>query len=134
ELNRAANRVAHWARAHGLGRGHRVALLMQNRPEFLETWAGLAKAGVTTALINTNLTGRALEHAVTTADAKHWIVGAECLPLCEGLDTGRWQLWVAVERGTSAAQLPPGALDLASDLATRPPANLPPGSRDALRA
>ena len=134
ELNRAANRVAHWARAHGLGRGHRVALLMQNRPEFLVTWAGLAKAGVTTALINTNLTGRALEHAVTTADVKHWIVGAECLPLCDGLDTGRWQLWVAVEPGAPVPKLPPGALDLASDLATRPSANLPPSSRDESRA
>ena len=46
EYNRAANRVAHWALAHGIGRGARVALLMQNRPEFLEIWAGLAKVGV----------------------------------------------------------------------------------------
>ncbi|HTO52608.1 MAG TPA: long-chain-acyl-CoA synthetase [Myxococcota bacterium] len=130
ELNRRANRVAHWARAHGLGRGQRVALLMQNRPEFIETWAGLAKAGVTTALINTNLTGRALEHALTTADVKHWIVGAECLSLCAGLDTGRWQLWVSAEPGAPTSELPAGALDLPSDLATRPSANLPPGSRE----
>jgi fatty-acyl-CoA synthase len=130
ELNRRANRVAHWAKAHGLGRGQRVALLMQNRPEFVETWAGLAKAGVTTALINTNLTGRALEHAIVTADAKHWIVGAECLPQCAGLDTGRWQLWVSSEPGAPPAALPAGALELASDLATRPSANLPAGSRD----
>ncbi|HTO07506.1 MAG TPA: long-chain-acyl-CoA synthetase [Myxococcota bacterium] len=134
ELNREANRVAHWARAHGLGRGHRVALLMQNRPEFLEIWAGLAKAGVTTALINTNLSGRALEHALATADAKHWIVGAECLGLCDGIDTGRWQLWVATEPGAPVPKLPAGALELGSELATRPSANLPPGSRDESRA
>src|SRR5512139_1286612 len=47
EYNRAANRVAHWAIAQGLGRGQRVALLMNNRPEFLETWAGIAKVGAT---------------------------------------------------------------------------------------
>ena len=135
ELNRAANRVAHWARANGLGRGQRVALLMQNRPEFLEIWAGLAKAGVTTALINTNLSGRALEHAVTTADAKHLIAGAECLPACVSLGMGApWQLWVASEPGAAAGDLPHGAHDFARELATRPSANLPPGSRAEARA
>ncbi|MFI5315087.1 MAG: long-chain-acyl-CoA synthetase [Myxococcota bacterium] len=135
ELNRAANRVAHWARAQGLGRGQRVALLMENRPEFLEIWAGLAKAGVTTALINTNLTGRALEHAITTADAKHLIAGAECLAACASLAAGApWQVWVASEPGAPSAALPHGALDLTSDLATRPSANLPAGSRSESRA
>src|SRR5262245_24097796 len=106
---------------------------MLNRPEFLEIWAGLAKAGVTTALINTNLTGRALEHAITTADAKHLIVGAECLASCESLGSNPpWQTWVASEPGVRVS-LPHGAVDLASDLATRPSANLPAGSRAAAR-
>ena len=134
EFNRAANRVGHWARAQGLGRGQRVALLMQNRPEFLETWAGLAKAGVTTALINTNLTGRALEHAITTADAKHLIAGSECLAACESLASGApWQVWVARELGAAPVELPHGALDLASDLTTRPSANLPADARASAR-
>ena len=135
ELNRAANRVAHWARANGLGRGERVALLMHNRPEFLEIWAGLAKAGVTTALINTNLSGRALEHAISTADAKHLIAGAECLPACVTLGmSAPWQLWVAAEPGTPTTELPHTALDFDAELATRPSANLPPGSRAESRA
>ncbi len=134
EYNRAANRVAHWARANGLGRGQRVALLMLNRPEFLEIWAGLAKAGVTTALINTNLTGRALEHAIATADAKHLIVGTECLAACAGLGASApWQVWVAGEASVRAPELPHGAVDLLSDLATRPSANLPRDSRAEFR-
>ena len=40
--NREANRVAHWGLAQGLLAGDVVALLMQNRPEFLSVWAGLA--------------------------------------------------------------------------------------------
>jgi fatty-acyl-CoA synthase len=123
EWNREANRVAHWGRAHGLGRGARVALLMQNRPEFLAVWAGLSKLGVTTALINTNLTGRALEHAIATADAKHLIAGGECVAACAELANAPWQLWVANEPGAAAAELPPGARDFAADLATRPSAN-----------
>jgi fatty-acyl-CoA synthase len=39
---------------------------------------GLAKVGVTTALINTNLTGRALTHALETAGARHLVLGSDC--------------------------------------------------------
>jgi len=130
DYNRAANRVAHWALAQGIGRGQRVALLMQNRPEFLETWAGLAKVGATSALINTNLAGRALEHAIATADAKHVIVGSECLAALAGLDgTAPWQVWVALEPGSESATPPQGARDLTAELATRPSANPPPSAR-----
>jgi fatty-acyl-CoA synthase len=135
EWNRAANRVAHWAHAHGLGRGQRVALVMQNRPEFLEIWAGLAKAGVTTALINTNLAGRGLEHAIATADAKHVIAGGECLAACAELGAAApWQLWVADEPGAVKSALPSGARDFAAELATRPSANLPKDVRAECRA
>src|SRR6187549_135859 len=55
EIERAANRVAHWAHAQGVRRGDVVALLMENRPEYLFAWIGLAKIGAVTSLINTNL-------------------------------------------------------------------------------
>src|SRR5579862_4699128 len=57
DFNAAANRVAHWGHAHGLRVGDRVALLMQNRPEYLYAWGGLAKLGVVVPLINPNLRG-----------------------------------------------------------------------------
>ncbi len=124
DYNRNANRVAHWAIAHGIGRGARVALLMHNRPEFLETWAGLAKVGATTALINTNLTHRALEHAIATADAKHVIVGSECLESLATIDgAAPWQVWVLPDKGSESVSAPSGARDLAADLAARPSAN-----------
>ncbi len=130
EYNRGANRVAHWALAQGIGRGQRVALLMQNRPEFLETWAGLAKVGATSALINTNLTGRALEHAIDTADARHLIVGSELLPLLATVDdASKWQVWVANDPASDPVSSPAGARDLADDLASRPSANPPASAR-----
>ena len=67
DWNARANRVAHWAHAQGLKRGDVVALLMENRPEYLFVWSGLAKLGVVTALVNTNVSGSALEHALTSA-------------------------------------------------------------------
>ena len=55
EINEEANRVAHWAYELGLRRGDVVALLMENRPEYLTRWMGLGKLGVPTALLNTNV-------------------------------------------------------------------------------
>src|SRR5947207_4880392 len=49
ELDALANRIAHWALARGLGKGDAVAVLMENRPEFLAAWIGLAKVGATAA-------------------------------------------------------------------------------------
>jgi fatty-acyl-CoA synthase len=77
ELERAANRVARWARENGVGRGDAVALLMENRPEYVATWLGLLKVGAVAALINTNLRGTPLAHSIAIAEAKHVIVGAE---------------------------------------------------------
>ncbi|MGH0033280.1 MAG: long-chain-acyl-CoA synthetase [Myxococcota bacterium] len=79
ELDAHADRVAHWGNAAGLRTGDVAALLMENRPEYLATWLGLAKLGVTTALINTNLSGRGLRHALATSGTSHLVVGSECL-------------------------------------------------------
>jgi fatty-acyl-CoA synthase len=76
ELDREANKVARWAQAQGVGRGDVVALLMENRPEFVMNWLGLAKIGAVTALINTNLVGRPLAHSLQVSGAKHLILDA----------------------------------------------------------
>ncbi len=77
ELDRRANRYANWARAQGVGRGDCVALLMENRPDYICAWLGLFKAGAQVALINTNLMGAALAHSIAMSGARHAIVGAE---------------------------------------------------------
>jgi fatty-acyl-CoA synthase len=77
ELDDFANRIASWALSEGLGRGDVVALLMENRPEFVGIWLGLSRIGVVSALLNTNLTGDRLAHCMREAGADHWIIGAE---------------------------------------------------------
>jgi fatty-acyl-CoA synthase len=77
EYDSAANRWARWALAQGLGKGDVVALMIANRPEFLFAWAGLAKVGVVSALINTNLSGQPLAHSLRISGARHLAADAE---------------------------------------------------------
>lgn len=68
EIESRANQVAYWG--HKIASLHlrdTVALMMLNRPDFFAFWFGLAKIGVTTAFINTNVTGKALLHSVDVA-------------------------------------------------------------------
>lgn len=43
---------------------------MHNRPEYVAIWMGLAKIGIVTALVNNNLRGKSLLHALTIVDTK----------------------------------------------------------------
>jgi fatty-acyl-CoA synthase len=76
-LDARANVYARWALGQGLKRGDCVALLMENKPDFLCCWLGLFKAGLCVALINTNQRGQALAHSIEIAGAKQVIVGIE---------------------------------------------------------
>ncbi len=67
DLDRLSNKIANWALEIGLTSGDIVPLMLDNCPEYLAVWLGLAKIGATAALINTNLTGKALEHCLNVA-------------------------------------------------------------------
>jgi len=126
EYNEAANRVAHWAASTGLRAGDVVALLMQNRPEYLSTWAGLAKIGVTSAFINTNLVGHALAHAIDAAGTRKLIIGTECLDSLATLgehEPQGLQTFALRDPADAPSELPPGVLDLDAALETQPTTN-----------
>ena len=136
EHNAAANRVAHWAHEQGLRRGDSVALLMENRPEYLATWMGLSKLGVVTALINTNLTGKTLRHALATSKAAHLILGAECADrFATTADDLERILSVHVYEDADQPELPDASgwgSDFAAALEGRPDANPPASWREGL--
>jgi fatty-acyl-CoA synthase len=77
ELNALADRYAQWAHGEGIERGSCVALLMENRPEYIAVWLGLFKLGAVVALINTNLRGAALAHSIAACAARHLVLGNE---------------------------------------------------------
>ncbi|MCI4643462.1 MAG: AMP-binding protein, partial [Hyphomonadaceae bacterium] len=96
ELDAYANKVAHWALEQGLTPGDCVALVMENRPEYVAIWYGLSKVGVVTALINNNLTDKALAHCINISDASRVIFGAQQDEAAGSLDDlldGAPQLW-----------------------------------------
>ena len=80
QANRMVNRIAHAYRARGLRKGDIVALLMENRPEFVWHFLAAGKLGVAVALVNTRARGDGLVHAIAACGANHMIVGSECLP------------------------------------------------------
>jgi len=130
EFDRAANRVAHWALKQGVRKGDVVALLMENRPEYLIAWAGIAKIGAVTALINTNQTGQPLSHSLKVSGAKHLILDRELMgnfkelpPLAEAPMT----VWVT--GGPEA-----GMEDLDSALAAASDSQLPADTRFGMTA
>ena len=87
ELINGANQYSHWFLDNGLQKGDVVALLMENRPEFLMAWIGIAQVGGTSALINTNLTGNPLNHSLRISGASKLILGKELISNFETTDT-----------------------------------------------
>jgi acyl-CoA synthetase (AMP-forming)/AMP-acid ligase II len=80
QANRVVNRIAHGYRANGVRNGDVLALLMENRPEFVWHFLAAGKLGVAVALVNTRARGDGLAHALSACGATHMTVGSECLP------------------------------------------------------
>ena len=113
EYNEEANRYARWLKEQGLGRGDVVALMMENRPEYLFAWLGIIKAGATAALINTNLIKGPLAHCLNLSKANHVVLGAE---LAESYSTAADQLDRPMTVWATGGQMQ-GAHDLDAALA-----------------
>ena len=77
ELDRSVDRTARALQDAGIGPGDVVALLMDNRPEFLLAVTALSRLRAVGALLNTNATGRTLEHAIAVGRPRLVLAGAE---------------------------------------------------------
>ena len=77
ELDARASQYAHWGLQNGLQVGDCVALFLDNQPDYIAFWFGMAKIGVITALINNNLQGPGLAHCVNIANARALIFGPD---------------------------------------------------------
>lgn len=79
EVEDYSNRVANVFKNHGYRKGDTIALFLENRPEFVCLWLGLAKLGVIIPLINYNLRDQSLLHSFTVANAQAIIFGSELI-------------------------------------------------------
>jgi acyl-CoA synthetase (AMP-forming)/AMP-acid ligase II len=103
DVDARANQYARWFLGRGIGKRDVVALLMDNRPDFLFVQLGLAKLGAVAALINTSLTGKALGHAIAAGSPKLVVVGSEHAAAVAS-EQGAWEHGADV-----VVQLEPGA-------------------------
>ena len=74
---------AAWAWRMDLAPGDVVCLMMPNCPEYLAIWLGIIQRGGVVALINTNLVGDALRHAIDIVQPRHLIATDTLLRECE---------------------------------------------------
>lgn len=96
QLWERANRYSRWGLSQGIRRGDTVALMMPNRPEYLAVWIGLIRIGGVVALINTNLSGRALKHCLDIVDTRQIIAAPELAPEIDEAYAGAAPpLWVS---------------------------------------
>ncbi|KAI4464380.1 long-chain fatty acid transport protein [Holotrichia oblita] len=77
ELEEFANKVANVFKSQGYKKGDVVALFLENKPEYIGFWLGLAKIGVIVPLINSNLKQKSLIHSITVAKSQAVIFGNE---------------------------------------------------------
>jgi len=84
ELDARSNRIAHLLRRHGLGVGSHLALLLENRVEFLEALWGALRSGVYVTPINWHLNAAEVAYVVNDCEASLLIGSAALLPALEG--------------------------------------------------
>lgn len=77
DLDKRIAHYARWALGERLRAGDVVCLMMPNCPEYLAIWLGITRIGGVVALINTNLVGDSLRHAIDIVRPQHVIAAAE---------------------------------------------------------
>ena len=77
DIENYSNAVANYFRNEGYTCGDTVAMVLENSPEYVALWLGMAKIGVHAALINTNLCGDSLLHCLNVSDAKALVYGKQ---------------------------------------------------------
>ncbi|MDH3200990.1 MAG: AMP-binding protein [Myxococcales bacterium] len=92
-LDEVTSRIAHVLASAGVGPGGVVALLAENSPFYIASVLGITRVGATAALINNNLRGRPLAHAVEVSKATAILVSntlepglRDCEEVCQSLD------------------------------------------------
>ena len=74
ELDDRADRLVRALRARGLSIGDGVALVIRNRPEFVEVWAACRRAGLHLTPINWHLTTDEMSYIVDDSEARALVV------------------------------------------------------------
>jgi len=120
ELDARCNRTANALAARGVGKGDRVALLLMNGPEFVETFFALAKLGAVVVPLNWRLVADELSYILRDSGAGTLVFGSEFADVvaelhARGADGTAVATWVQVGGETAGFALDYDALQAGAD-------------------
>jgi acyl-CoA synthetase (AMP-forming)/AMP-acid ligase II len=85
QTNRRVNKLAHSLLSLGLGKGDKVAVLLENSIEIVEVYLATAKTGLVIVPISFRLVGPEVEYIVNNSDARAIVVHDEFTPCVDGI-------------------------------------------------
>src|ERR1700759_1430580 len=106
ELDQRSTKVARFLRAHGIGRGDHIAILMDNRPEFLEVAWAAQRSGVYYTPVNWHLTEAEAAYVVQDRGARGLFTSASLASVAAHVRASSPGLVVAVMAGGARAGFP----------------------------
>ncbi|CAH1283897.1 unnamed protein product [Diabrotica balteata] len=119
KVDEYSNKVANYFLCLGYKKGDSVALLLENRPEYVAIWLGLAKIGVVTALINNNLVSKSLLHCISIVNAKSIIFGSDFVNAVADIQSELGGTML-LQLNTSSVEVMRNALDFQKCISGRP--------------
>eukprot|EP01122_Echinamoeba_exundans_P002638 TRINITY_DN12596_c0_g1_i1.p1 TRINITY_DN12596_c0_g1~~TRINITY_DN12596_c0_g1_i1.p1 ORF type:complete len:428 (-),score=68.69 TRINITY_DN12596_c0_g1_i1:77-1360(-) len=123
DIDARANQVSHWALAQGIKAGDVVGMMVPNTPDFMFTFLGLNKIGVTASFINTSLRRHQLEHALNVSKAKLFLIHPHfeehVAEVAASIKDSQFYL-LANQTSNKSAGLKPVSAEIASRPKTRP--------------
>lgn len=128
ELNKWANRFAHYFISKGLKKGEVVSVFLQNRPDLFIIYCAIAKIGAIASMINTNQRGQSLLSSVNHIPCKMYIIGEEVIESFQEIKAGvkaarENNLFFIPDKGQLA--IPKGFIDIKNEVKDIPPASSP---------
>lgn len=109
-LDDTSNRFANGLLRLGLVKGDKVAIMLENHPEFLTAWVGTAKGGFVEVPINVGYKGDLLTHLLEQAEVKALVIDARWVDRLAGIARDLTTLRHVVVVGDDAGDI--GSLDV----------------------
>jgi len=85
DLNAQVERVAGCLQRAGVGKGDKIAIMLDNRPEYLFIWLGAAKIGAVEVPVNTGHKGDLLAYVIDRADCRFAFIEDALRPQLEAI-------------------------------------------------
>ncbi|MBG1233868.1 long-chain-acyl-CoA synthetase [Aestuariivirga litoralis] len=106
-LSAKVNQYARWALAQNVKPGDCVALIVPTCPDYIAAWTGITAVGGIVALVNTQLHGPSLAHALNVAKASHVIVATALADAVREVAPAA-RLWILEDELEAALRAFPG--------------------------